>query len=205
MTTPLTNIQFLALRSIARESWDLRDRRITWRFGRRWFYLFENGIRAPLTSVTGNIGRYGYNAAFERAWAAAWELEDLQLIEVHTNRCCPGTSCHLNDRHEFRLSMRGQALLTKANASSQALPPAESASSQANSRLSRLIPRLWARWWSARLVATMRCSSWLDAGNPTFSRWQRVKRNTLCVVLFLIPAQLPVHIRIIRGTTTSSA
>ncbi|MCP1652261.1 hypothetical protein [Pseudomonas nitroreducens] len=203
MPTPLTNIQFLALRSIAREAWDLRDRRITWRFGRRWFYLFGNGLRAPLTSATGDIGRYGYSAAFEQAWTAAWELEDLQLIEVHTNRCCPDTPCHLNDRHEFRLTVRGQALLMKANASIQGRPPTES--TRANSRFSRLMPKLWARWWAARLMATVRCSSWLHAGNPTFNRWQRMKRNTLCLVIFLAPCKLPVHIHIIHATTTSSA
>ena len=61
-----------------------------------------------------------------------------------------------------------------------------------------LFPRIWGRWWAARLLATTSCSKWLHAGNPTFTRWQRTKRNSLCMLLFLLPCKLPVEITISR-------
>lgn len=127
----LNTIQFLALRSIARESWGMQWGRIQWRFNGKWCHLFRrHGVRAPLGSVDGIGGHCGYDDVFDRAWEAAYELEALRLVEVFTVRCCPGTSCHLNDRHEFRLTPRGTALLQKANATSErrnaaALPASE--------------------------------------------------------------------------------
>jgi len=115
----LNTLQFLALRSIAREPWDMQWRRIQWRFNGKWVQLFRDGVRAPLGSIDGIGGHYGYDDVYKRAWDAAWELDEQGLVEVVTERCCPGTECHRNDRHEFRLTPRGTALLQKANAVSQ--------------------------------------------------------------------------------------
>lgn len=116
----LNTNQFLALRSIAREPWDMQWGRIQWRFNGKWLHLFQRyGVRAPLGSVDGIGGRCGYDDVYERAWNAAWELEGMGLVEVVTERCCSSESCHRNDRHEFRLTPRGNALLQKANAASQ--------------------------------------------------------------------------------------
>lgn len=119
MPTRLNTVQFLALRSIAGEPWDMQWGRIQWRFNGKWVHLFRrHGVRAPLGSVDGIGGHCGYDDVFERAWNAAYDLEGLGLVEVFTERCCPGTSCHRNDRHEFRLTPRGSALLAKAKATS---------------------------------------------------------------------------------------
>lgn len=119
MTARLNTVQFLALRAIAREPWDMKWGRIQWRFNGKWWHLFRSdGVRAPLGSLQGIGGHYGYDDVLDRAWDAAYELEALGLVKVFTVRCCPGTSCHLNDRHEFRLTTRGSALLQKANATS---------------------------------------------------------------------------------------
>lgn len=55
-------------------------------------------------------------------------------------------------------------------------------------------PRVWGRWWSARLLATTASSKWLHAGNPDFTTWQRWKRNALCLSFFLLPGKLPLLI-----------
>lgn len=119
-TVPRLNTnQFLALRSIAREPWDMQWRRIQWRFNGKWVHVFRDGVRAPLDSIDGIGGHYGYDDVYKRAWDAAWELDEQGLVEVVTERCCHSESCHRNDRHEFRLTSRGSALLQKANAVSQ--------------------------------------------------------------------------------------
>jgi hypothetical protein len=58
----------------------------------------------------------------------------------------------------------------------------------------RVFPKAWARWWSARLLATSACSAWLHADNPDFTRWQRMMRNALCAAIFIIPGALPLTI-----------
>ncbi|MHB1371667.1 MAG: hypothetical protein ACYC4S_10850 [Rhodoferax sp.] len=103
MTARLNTIQFLTLRSIARGNWDFRLGMFEWRFNGKWSVLRRQHDRG----------------LYDRAWDAAWELVRLGLVEMFTVRCCPGTSCHRNDRDEFRLTARGTALLQKANATSQ--------------------------------------------------------------------------------------
>lgn len=56
------------------------------------------------------------------------------------------------------------------------------------------VPKIWGRWWSARLLATTVCATWLHEGNQDFTRWQRLKRNALCLLLFLLPGKLPLAI-----------
>ncbi|MFU2936783.1 hypothetical protein ACM7NO_25860 [Pseudomonas aeruginosa] len=56
------------------------------------------------------------------------------------------------------------------------------------------LPKVWGRWWAARLLATTACSEWLHVDNPDFTRWQRVKRNALCLGLFIAPSKLPLSI-----------
>ncbi|HEK3608662.1 hypothetical protein PAE975_6069 (plasmid) [Pseudomonas aeruginosa] len=58
----------------------------------------------------------------------------------------------------------------------------------------RYLPKVWGRWWSARLLATTACSEWLHAGNPDFTTGQRWKRNALCLGLFILPGKLPMSI-----------
>jgi hypothetical protein len=71
----LNTNQFLALRSIAKEPWDMQWDRIQWRFNGTWLHLFRrDGVRALLESVDSIGGRCGYGDIAERAWEAAWEL-----------------------------------------------------------------------------------------------------------------------------------
>jgi hypothetical protein len=100
----LNTTQFLTLRSIARESWDMRIGTFEWRFNGRWVRLSRDDERN----------------CYSRARRSASELVARGLVELVTVRCCPGTSCHANDRHEFRLTKRGNSLLQKANATSRA-------------------------------------------------------------------------------------
>ena len=119
----LNTNQFMALRSIAREPWDVQSGRIQWRFNGKWFHLLRrDGAREPLESVDG-VGRYGgYGRIIEAAWDAAWELQGFGLVEVFTVRCCPGRACHANDRPGYTLTPRGAALLQKANAANRPKP-----------------------------------------------------------------------------------
>lgn len=114
MQTRLNTIQFLALRSIARGNWDFRLGTFEWRFNGKWSVLRRHLDRC----------------LYDRAWDAALELEGRGLVEIVTTRCCPGTSCHRNDRDEFRLTPRGSALLQKANATSQRRKAAEHPASE---------------------------------------------------------------------------
>lgn len=117
MVNRLNTRQFLALRSIAREPWDLARWRLQWRFNRKWCHLFcKEGIRAQLNSVDGIGGTGGYGDVIDEAWSAAEDLEQCGLVEVFTVRCCQGTSCHNNDKHEYRLTPKGELLLQRANA-----------------------------------------------------------------------------------------
>lgn len=111
MTMRLTNDQFMALRSIAREPWDLQWRRIQWKFNGKWFHLDSKGWRSALDAAY--PAHCGYGQMRDRAWDAAWGLEALGLVEISTIRCCPGTSCHLNDRNLFQPSERGAELLRR--------------------------------------------------------------------------------------------
>ncbi|WP_149543103.1 hypothetical protein [Serratia marcescens] len=114
--TRLNNDQFMALRSIAREPWDIQQGRIQWHFSGKWFHLFRQyGIRASLESVDGIGGCCGFESVYEQALDAARILEGRGLVEVFTLRCCPNTPCHRNDRYEFRLTARGEKLLRNAN------------------------------------------------------------------------------------------
>lgn len=143
--TGLTTAQFLALRSIAREPWNRHDGRLQWRFNGRWARLFEReGVRAPLESADGTGGHGGYGPVIEKALEAAYELQALGLVELATLRCCPGTSCHRNDRDEFRLTQRGQALLDKANAANSRSFLATPAP-QAPTQPTRQCPVRWVR------------------------------------------------------------
>lgn len=117
MTARLNTIQFLALRSIARGNWDLRSGMFEWRFNGKWSVLRRHLDRC----------------LYDRAWDAAWELVGHGLVEMFTVRCCPGTSCHRNDRDEFRLTPRGSALLERANATSQRRKAAEPTAPDASS------------------------------------------------------------------------
>ena len=58
----------------------------------------------------------------------------------------------------------------------------------------RNFPRVWGRWWSARLLATTAFSNLLHEGNQDFTAWQCWKRNALCLRLFLLPGKLPLSI-----------
>lgn len=143
----LNTNQFLALRSIERESWDLKWGRIQWRFNGKWLHLFRRyGVRAPLGSVDGIGGRCGYEDVFERALDAAWELEARGMVEVFTARCCPGSSCHANDRHEFRLTPMGSALLQKANATSLRANVDKKSATEGTPVLEET-PNTQASWW----------------------------------------------------------
>jgi hypothetical protein len=119
----LNTIQFTALRSIAREPWDMQMGRIQWRFNGTWNYLFRRGgVRAPLSSPDGMGGQCGHEEFFEEAHDAAMDLEGLGLVEEFTIRCCPGTPCHTNDHLAYRLTQKGANALQKANA---VTPPVE--------------------------------------------------------------------------------
>jgi len=123
----LNTHEFLALRSIAREPWDLREDRIQWRFNGRWFYVVARpfsreghsftvtGVRVSLESVDGKGGRLGYDHVVKRAWNAASSLQARGLVEVFTVLCCPDPSCHASERHELRLTSSGSALLSASN------------------------------------------------------------------------------------------
>jgi hypothetical protein len=86
---------------IARRSWDLRLGTYDWREHGKWVRLSGDGDRR------------GYDAV----WRSAWELEALGLVELGTVRCCPGTTCHVNDRREFRPTASGGSLLETTGAS----------------------------------------------------------------------------------------
>ena len=123
MRARLNTLQFLALRSIAKEPWQMKWGLIRWKFRGRWFHLYRDGLKTPLDAGRSD-GRSGYDDVQEKAWDAAWDLDGMGLVEVATIRCCPGTSCRLNDRHEFRLTPRGTIFLEKANAWSRRMTEA---------------------------------------------------------------------------------
>jgi len=124
----LNTTQFLALRSIAREAWSIPQFSIQWRFNGHWFRLFRlHGVRAPLEPCS-QFGPCGYESTFERAMDAAWELEERGLVDlIATRRCCSNDACHGEDRHEIRLTQRGEYLLQRANAISRAQKAVEPA------------------------------------------------------------------------------
>lgn len=145
MTARLNTIQFLTLRSIARGNWDFRLGMFEWRFNGKWSVLRRQHDRG----------------LYDRAWDAAWELVGLGLVEMFTVRCCPGTSCHRNDRDEFRLTARGTALLQKANATSQQRNVAEHPAPEAPSVSVELLNS--GSWWhkAASLLPWRRASCFL--------------------------------------------
>jgi hypothetical protein len=55
----------------------------------------------------------------ESAWIAASQLAERGFVEVITVRRRPGTSCHHDNRHEYRISEHGGALQRIVNATSQ--------------------------------------------------------------------------------------
>ncbi len=137
METRLNTIQFLALRSIARGNWDFRLGTFEWRFNGKWSVLRRHLDRC----------------LYDRAWDAALELEGRGLVEIVTTRCCPGTSCHRNDRDEFRLTTRGTALLQNANATSQRRKAAEHTAPETPSVPVGLLNS--GSWWQGHFIAPL--------------------------------------------------
>jgi len=64
--------------------------------------------------------------------------------------------------------------------------------------------RAWSRWWSARLVATTYCSKWLHEGNPDFTHRQRAAKGALCLMLFIVPIDLPVRVQLTTSREPSN-
>lgn len=62
----LNTIQFLALRSIARGTWDFRLGTFEWRFNGKWVVLHRHLDRS----------------LYDRSWDAALELEGRGLVEI---------------------------------------------------------------------------------------------------------------------------
>ena len=131
----LNTDQFLALRSIAKNPWQWNVGRseavIQWKFHKRWYYIFsrDHNVLIPMDGETtwGN-GCYhqhnGWDDIFEKSYKARDELIERGLVQDKFIRCCPGTSCHNNDRHIYRLTERGLALIEKANANYSGQPRA---------------------------------------------------------------------------------
>lgn len=115
----LTSTQFMALRSISKEAWDLRRGSVLWRFNGSWRRLHVDGHRdrAGDAEWRPTPGRAFEDPLFRQVALAAWDLEAMGLIELVTVRCCPNSSCNLNDRHGFKIGDRGSALLASANTS----------------------------------------------------------------------------------------
>lgn len=64
------------------------------------------------------------------------------------------------------------------------------------------LPRVWGRWASARLTATVACSGWLHELNPLLTRRQRFLRTTLHVALFVLPVPLAVRMKVVHPKRT---
>lgn len=59
----------------------------------------------------------------------------------------------------------------------------------------RHLPRVWRRWWAARLIVTVVLADrWIGPHNPTFTRKQNIDRFILIVLVFLTPIRLPISI-----------
>lgn len=103
----LSAVQLLTLRSIARESWEIRSGAFEWCCNGQWVWLSRN--------VDGSW--------YNKALCAAWEFESQGFVEMATVRCCPGTSCRANDRQMFRLTTTGKDLLQATSATIRPAPP----------------------------------------------------------------------------------
>lgn len=59
------------------------------------------------------------------------------------------------------------------------------------------LPRVWARYWSARLLATTWRAQRLHSGHPEFTWWDNVVRFTVTALVFCFVPRLPVRIRVV--------
>jgi len=62
-----------------------------------------------------------------------------------------------------------------------------------NTWLAHKHPRLWGRYWGARLMATTYYSQQLDAQSPDIVGWMSVKRHALGLLIMVLPMRLPVR------------
>lgn len=64
----------------------------------------------------------------------------------------------------------------------------------------RFFPKMWCRYWSARLIATTVCADkWISVDNQNFTRKQLAARSLLIWSLFLIPVKLSVRVSYSEG------
>lgn len=163
---------FVLLRSLSRGRW-VQGQKIEWRFNREWRFVSFKSVPAL---------------------CAADRLGVLGLVEQVV--CC--LEC---TRVVFQLTDAGRDLAARIDGPKRPScvddsPQIEAKVPQSEVWLYRHLPKIWGRWWSARLLATSTCSVWLSAENPEFSNWQRHKRNALCLVLFLAPFKPPLTINV---------
>ena len=166
----LCKADFISIRSLSRGQW-IQGQQIEWRFNRQW--RFVNFDQAP-------------------ALCAADRLMALGLVEQSV--CCTGCN-----REVFQLTESGRVFARRIDGLE--VPGCVAKAQQVEATVPKLgdwffrhLPKVWGRWWSARLLATSTCAVWLHSENPEFTNWQRHKRNALCLALFLVPVRLPIAI-----------
>lgn len=129
-------------------------------------------------------------------WLEAQLAEVDRFIERDTARldASPNSfslQLSLDSWHQHRQELLDELLdeLSAPNGSDQ-----DSSKKSVNLWFYKHMPVVWGRWFAARLMATTACSEWLHEGNQEFTGWQRLKRNALCLALFLKPGKLTLTI-----------
>lgn len=70
--------------------------------------------------------------------------------------------------------------------------------------IARHLPRIWSRYWGARLMATTHYAQQLSQQRPDISGWMNVKRHTLGLLIFALPLPLPIKPQLHRTSGDGS-
>lgn len=116
-TNRLTNTQFMALRSIAREPWTHKQDNcrfsFQWKINKKWYCLYD--WKDDFLYAADGSGVRFYSGAKRwsmEAWEALESLIEIGLVE-DCRTACPNSVEDIDDWHEYRLSDRGRDFLKK--------------------------------------------------------------------------------------------
>lgn len=120
MSERLSNMHFMALRSLAKEPWHrkpwLCERKLQWKINKKWCYIFNEDDTIYPMDGDGCHLYHGDTSIWERAFDACRDLVSKGFVEEVLIHCGPDPDCHIQDRVEYRLTERGRNFVERVSA-----------------------------------------------------------------------------------------
>ncbi|OFC61985.1 hypothetical protein BAE30_03260 [Acidithiobacillus caldus] len=120
MTERLSNMHFMALRSLAKEPWYIKPwlpgRKMQWKINKQWCYIYDLDDTIFPMDKEGCHLYHGDPSLWDRAFDACRDLVSMGFAEEELIHVGPDPDCHIQDRLEYRLTERGRNFLERVSA-----------------------------------------------------------------------------------------